>query len=187
MPAILLAGVGARQEAARALHGETDLMQELADMARMVANAELLLDHPGNQGRGPHPAVQAIGHWAAVENILQLRLLWLRQARRTPGAVALQQPLYSVGLIPRQPFRNLGSRCFQNSRQFATGAAFGVQHHGLQPLRHPVSAIALRFLTQTDQATIGLGVQTQQPRQHGHSSYEEYATLKVIMSLYLCA
>jgi hypothetical protein len=33
----------------------------------MVGDAELLFDHPGKHRRGPHPAVQSIGHGTAVE------------------------------------------------------------------------------------------------------------------------
>jgi len=44
-------------------------------MAGMILNAEFRFDHPGNHGRGPNAAVQAVGFRTVVENIPQLLLL----------------------------------------------------------------------------------------------------------------
>ena len=50
MPAVLRSSVGARQNAAGALHREAHLVQQLPHVSRMVSDAELLLDHPGEHG-----------------------------------------------------------------------------------------------------------------------------------------
>src|SRR5467141_3665897 len=72
LPAILLVSVGSGQHATRALHGEAQTMEQLAHMARMIMNAEFLLDDPGNHGRGPDARIQAVGYRAAFENVVEL-------------------------------------------------------------------------------------------------------------------
>ena len=72
MPAVLLVGVGAGQHAARPLHREAQPVQQFSHVARVIAHAEFLLDHPGNHGRGPKAAVQAVGHGTTIENVPEL-------------------------------------------------------------------------------------------------------------------
>ena len=150
-------------------------------MSGMVTDAELFFDHPGNPGRGPHPAVQSIGDGPTVEEVLELFSLRCAQLGRAARPISLQESLDSVGLVAGQPLRDLGARRFENLRQLAAGPAFRIQDDGLQPFRHPVSAIALSLFTQADQLAVGLGVQPQQAGNHGMSSWEEYA-----IEIYLC-
>jgi hypothetical protein len=58
LPAILLVSVGTGQQATRALHREAQTMEQPAHMARMILNAELFLDDPGDHGRGPDTGIQ---------------------------------------------------------------------------------------------------------------------------------
>ena len=99
MPAVLLDGVGPRQHAPWPLHREVERVKQLAHMPRMVGDAELLRDHPGNHGRGPHAVVQSVSHWTTVQNVPQLLALRLCQLRRSSGPVPFQQTLDTMGLI----------------------------------------------------------------------------------------
>ena len=72
MPAVLRAGVGAGQHAARSLHRKAQPVQQFSHVARMIADAEFFLDHPGNHGRGPQAAVQAVRHGTTIENVPEL-------------------------------------------------------------------------------------------------------------------
>src|ERR1035438_8889946 len=101
MPSVLLDGVGPRQHAPRPLHREVERVKQFAHMPRMVGDAELLLDHPGNHGRGPHAVVQSISHRTTVQNVSQLLTLLLCQPWWPPGSVSFQQALDTMGLILR--------------------------------------------------------------------------------------
>jgi hypothetical protein len=158
-------------------------MKQLAHVTRMVDDAELFLHHPGDHRRSPDPGVQPISHRAAIEDVAEAAVLGLAQARGPSGAVTFQEALHALRLKASQPLGNLGARRLQNPGQIAAGAAFGIQDHGLQALRHAVRAFLLRLLTQSDQPTIGLGVQPQQARKHGYSSCEKYAIQELLMSL----
>src|ERR1022692_5343430 len=79
LPAILLINVGPGQHATRALHREARTMEQLAHMARIIMNAEFLLDYPGDHGRGPDARIQAVGYRAAVDNVVELFPLRRRQ------------------------------------------------------------------------------------------------------------
>src|SRR5258707_15102403 len=120
-------------------------MQQLAHTTGMVLHADLLSDPQGDQRRGPLSAVQSVGHRTTVENVSELFSLPLRQHRRPARPVALQQTLYPMSLIARQPLGNPGAWRFENFRQFATGAAFGIQNYGLHPFRDAIGTIPLPF------------------------------------------
>jgi len=79
MPSVLRGGVGPRQYAPGPLHREAERVKQLAHMSRMVGDAELLLDHPGNHRRGPYAVVQSVSHRTAVQNVAQLLALLLCQ------------------------------------------------------------------------------------------------------------
>src|ERR1700686_298160 len=81
VPSVLRCGIGACQHAAGPLHREPPAVKQLAHMARMILNPELLLDHPGNHGRGPDATVQTVSYRTTVENVSQLLLLLFCQFR----------------------------------------------------------------------------------------------------------
>jgi len=114
----------------------------------MVGDAELLLDHPGNHGRGPHAVVQSVSHGTTVQNVAQLLALFWRQLWRPSRSVSFQQTFDTMRLVLRQPFGNLGARRLENRSQFTTGAALGIQNHGLQSLGNTIGAIVFRLSTQ---------------------------------------
>src|SRR5229473_2564696 len=78
-------------------------------MSGMVLHTELLFDHPGDHRRGPHSAIQSVGHRTTVENVSELFSLPLRQHRRPTGPVALEQTLDPMSLIARQPLADTSS------------------------------------------------------------------------------
>ena len=90
MPSVLCDGVGPCQYAPRPLHREAERVKQLAYMSRMVGDAELLLDHSGNHGRGPHAVVQSVSHRSTVQNVAQLLALLWRQLWRPAGSVPFQ-------------------------------------------------------------------------------------------------
>src|SRR6266853_5862833 len=139
-------------------------------MSGMVLHTELLFDHPGDHRRGPHSAIQSVGHRTTVENVSELFSLPLRQHRRPTGPVALEQTLDPMSLIARQPLGNPGAWRFENFRQFATRPTFGIQNYGLHPFRHAIGTIPLRFFAQDNQSMIRLRMQSQHARNHGHTS-----------------
>src|ERR1019366_5675750 len=51
--------------------------------------------------------------------------------------------------------------------QFTTGAAFGIQNHGLPSLGNTIGAIVFRLSTQASQAAASCWMQMQEARQHG--------------------
>ena len=110
-------------------------------------------------------------------------MLGLGQACGPSRPVTFQKALDTVRLIASQPFGHFRARRFQNSGQIAAGSAFGIQHHGLQAFRHAIGTILFRLLAQADQPAMGHGVQLQQARKHGNSSYEKYATQTLSISL----
>jgi hypothetical protein len=77
VPAVLRYGVGAGQYAAGPLHRKSPGMKQLAHMAGMILDPELLLDYPGDHGRRPNAAVQPVGYRTAVQDVYQLLLLLL--------------------------------------------------------------------------------------------------------------
>src|SRR5260370_13402593 len=89
-------------------------MQPLAPLSGMVLHTELLFDHPGDHRRGPHSALQSVGHRTTVENVSELFSLPLRQHRRPTGPVALEQALYPMSLIAQQPLGNPGASRLHN-------------------------------------------------------------------------
>jgi hypothetical protein len=183
MPTILLAAVGTGQHPAGPLHGETPVMKQLAHVPRMVDDAELFFNHPGNHRRSPDPGVPPISYGAAIEDVTEAAMLCLAQARGPSGSITFKKARDAVRLIPSRPLGHLGPRCLQNSCQIAAGPAFGIQDHRLQAFRHAVRTILLRLLAQSDQPAIGQGMQPQQSRTHGYSSCEKYAIQGPIMSL----
>ena len=70
-----------------------------------------------------------------------------------------------------------------NSGQLAAGAAFRIQHDGLQAFGPPVGTVVFRLFAQTDQPLLSPGMQLHEARNHGRSSCEEYAIEKCLMSL----
>src|ERR1022692_1295803 len=99
MPSVLLDGVGPRQYAPWPLHREVERMKQFAHLPRMVGDAELLLDHPGNHRRGPHAIVQSVSHRPTIQNVSQLLALLWCQLCRPSGTVSFQQTLDAMGLI----------------------------------------------------------------------------------------
>ena len=82
MPAVLLAVVGTGEHQVRPLHGGAQVMKQFAHMPRMVDDAELLFDRPGDHGRGPDSGVQPISHRPAVQDVAEAAVLCFRQPRR---------------------------------------------------------------------------------------------------------
>jgi hypothetical protein len=76
-------------------------VKQFAHMSRMVADAEFLLDHPGNHGRGPDAVVQSVRYRTTVQNISQLLALLLCQPWQPSGSVSFQQSFDAMGLILR--------------------------------------------------------------------------------------
>ena len=70
-------------------------------MARMILNAEFLLDDPGDHGRGPRTArIEAVGYRAAFENVVELLPLRRRQAPMAPArAMPLEQAFHAKSLV----------------------------------------------------------------------------------------
>jgi len=99
LPAILLISAGSGQHATRALHREAQTMEQPAHMAWMIMNAELFLDDPGDHGRGPDTGIQAVGYWAAVENVVELFPLRQRQLQWPSRAMSFEQPVDAKSLI----------------------------------------------------------------------------------------
>jgi len=121
-------------------------MKQLAHMAGMILNAKLFLDHPGDHGRGPDAAVEPVGDRAAVQDVSQFLSLLFAQLRRPTRPIPFQQTVHSLALVALEPLRDLRSRRLQDSRQFAAGVPFRIQHHRAQSLGYAVGAIPLCFL-----------------------------------------
>src|SRR5271166_2693850 len=167
VPAILQLGVGFGQNPSWALHRKAQFMQQLAHMAGVVVHSELLLNHPRDHGRGPDSGVQAIGHRAAVQDVLQGLLVRATQLRRSSAALSFQQTFDAMGFITCQPLGNLGAWGLQNRRQLPAAAPLRIQHYCLQPLGHAIGSVSFRLFAQTNQPLIGAGVQTNHSRKHG--------------------
>jgi hypothetical protein len=78
VPAVLFRRVGPSQYPAGPLDRETQRVEQLTHMTGMVRNPEFFLDHMGDDGRGPDPAIQAIGHWTTLEDVGQTHALCFR-------------------------------------------------------------------------------------------------------------
>src|SRR5271166_5422383 len=142
-------------------------MQQLAHMAGVVVHSELLLNHPGDHGRGPDSGVQAIGHRTAVQDVLQGLPVRATQLRRSSAALSFQQTVDAMGFITCQPFGHLGAWGLQNRRQLPAAAPLRIQHDCLQPLGHAIGSVPFRLFAQANQPLIGAGVQTNHSRKHG--------------------
>jgi hypothetical protein len=130
-------------------------MKQLAHMAGMVGDRELLFDQPGDHRGGPDAAVQAVGHRAGVQDIAELLTLESAEFGRAAGALAFEQAFDAELLIMGQPLGDLRAGCFEDGGDIAAGAAFGVEHDGLQPFGDAIGAVAFGFLGETDQALKG--------------------------------
>ena len=71
LPTVLFFRVGPRQLALGSLDREADLVQQLAHVARMVADAELLLDQSRDHWGRPDAGKEAAGDGATVDDICQ--------------------------------------------------------------------------------------------------------------------
>ena len=180
MPTILLSAIGSGQNALGALHGKPDFMQESTHVARMIMDPELLLEDPGNHGRGPNSCVQTVSYRTAVQNIAKLLPLLTRQLSGSSGALSLQQAFNTVLLIARQPFGNFGTRRLQNFCQLSTSPPLRVQKYGLQAFRHPISPISLRFLAQPKQPLVSTSMQTQDSWKHAIPPEQSMACLSCL-------
>jgi len=119
-------------------------------MTGVILDAELLLDHPGDHGRGPDAVVQTVSHRTTVHNVPPLLLLLFRQFRWPARPIAFQQTIHSLGLIALQPLGHLRSRRLENPRQLAAGLAFRVQHDRVQSFRHAIGSVPFRLLAESD-------------------------------------
>src|SRR5208283_1454429 len=128
---------------------------------------ELLLDHPGDHGRGPDSGVQTIGHRTAVQNVPQRLPFRALQLRWSSGALSFQQTFDPMHLIACQPLGNLGAWGLQNRRQLPAAAPLRIQHYCLQTLGHTIRSVPFRLLAQANQPLISARVQTNHSRQHG--------------------
>src|SRR5208283_496201 len=143
VPAILQPGVGFGQNPSWALHRKAQFMQQFAHVAGMVMHPELLLDHPGDHGRGPDSGVQTIGHRTAVQNVPQRLPLRALQLRWSSGALSFQQTFDPMHLIACQPLGNLGAWGLQNRRQLPAAAPLRIKHYCLQTIGHTIRSVTL--------------------------------------------
>jgi len=74
-------------------------MKQLAHVAGMIDDTELLFDDPGDHRRGPDATIQPISHRAAVEDVADPAVLRFGQPPRPSRPVTFQQALNAVGLI----------------------------------------------------------------------------------------
>jgi hypothetical protein len=95
MPAVLLVAVNTGEHTAKPVHGESQILKQLAHMPRMVGDAELLFHRPGDHGRGPDSSGQPISHRPAVQNVAEAAALCFRQTA----------PAARTGNLPRGPRR----------------------------------------------------------------------------------
>src|ERR1035438_8815802 len=69
-PSVLPIRVGLHKSGGRTLHRITQLLEQLADVSRMVMPIELIADDTANDWGSPNTGLQTISHRAAVQNIL---------------------------------------------------------------------------------------------------------------------
>jgi len=96
-------------------------------MAGMVVHAELLLDHAGQDGRGPDSGMQAVSHGTAFDNVVELLALRLGQLAGPSAAVAFLNPLLPILVPVAHPGMNARAVNVEQVGNVGWGVAVGAE------------------------------------------------------------
>jgi hypothetical protein len=133
-------------------------MQEFAHMARMILDAEFLLQDIGQNGRGPNAGVQAISDRAAVHDVMELLPLGFGEFARATTAIAFLDALQALRIPAANPDVNAAAVDLQQLSNLRWRVARHTEQEGLQPQRDTGSFVALRLLAQCQQLATSAGI-----------------------------
>jgi len=122
-PLVLLAGVGLDQTRGRSLHRAAEPMEEFAHMARMVTDAEFLLEDLSQDGRSPNARVQTMSYRSAFHNIMEQLLLFLREFAGASAPMSFLDPLHAIVIPANHPGVDAGAVHVQQLRNLRWGEA----------------------------------------------------------------
>ena len=100
---MLFGGLGQDQARGGAWPRADESRQEFAHLARMVLDAEFLLEDADQDGRGPSAGVQALSHRAAVHEIMELLPLGFVEFARATTAVPFLDALHALRIPVANP------------------------------------------------------------------------------------
>src|SRR3954469_5682137 len=154
-------------------------------MSRMIANAELLFDDPGDQRRGPHTGEKAIGGGTAVDQIGQPLPVGRFEKRRTPRALLFLQCGPALLLKGAEPGGDSRSRSFENNSDLAAAPSIMVQQDSMKSSCLAIGAIDFGLLLAVNQFLVRLGVEMKRTRLHARPYIMAYLHLSACLVIYV--
>ncbi len=127
-------------------------------MARMVVDAEFLLENLGQDGRGPNAGVQSVSYRAAVHDVMELLPLGFGEFARATTAIAFLDALQALRIPAANPSVNAAAVDLQQIRNLRWRVARHTEQKGLQTQRDTGGLVALRLLAQCQQLAASTGI-----------------------------
>lgn len=100
-------------------------------MAWMVADAEFLLDHLGQDGRGPNSGVEAVRHRAALHDVVELLLLCFGQFAGASAPAPFLDPLQAILIPTAHPGVDAAAVHMKHICNLGRGMAIHAEQEGL--------------------------------------------------------
>jgi hypothetical protein len=173
-PASLLNGIGSCQHTLGTLERKAQTVQQTTDIAWVIADGELLLNHTHYHRSRPYAREESISNRSTVENVGQEVLIQHVQCRGSPRMGSFQQTLPAVPLIAGQPDGDPRARSVEQGCNLATGVTIGVEQDGMEAPRLAIRSVALGCLFVAEQFLSCLWVQVKKTRLHGRPTLTAY-------------
>ena len=147
-PPVLFFGVGLDQARPRSLHRKVPPLKQMPHRPRVIADLKFLRDDLGDQGRSPHPGVQAVSDGAAVQDVRQVFPRAGVQRGGPPAALPFQQTFIALRIPSADPGVNPGAVDLQSLGDLAGGLPLNAEHDGLEPQGDAGRWVGVGFLAQ---------------------------------------
>jgi hypothetical protein len=102
-------------------------MQEFAHMARMVVDAEFLLEDVRQDGRSPNPRVQTVSHRSAFHNVMEQLPLFLGEFAGASAPMSFLDPLHAIVIPANHPGVDAGAVHVKHIRNLGWGEAIDAE------------------------------------------------------------
>ena len=111
------------QARGRSLHRAPEPMKEFAHMARVVVDAEFLLEDVSQDGRSPDAGVQAVSHRSAFHDVVKLLPLLLGELAGASAPMSFLDPLHAIFIPAAHPGVDPGAVNVKQIRNLGWGEA----------------------------------------------------------------
>lgn len=170
-PAVLLFGVSLDQSSGGPLDREIQLLEQMPDMAGMIADVKFLLNDLGDQGRSPDSGAQPVSDGAAVQDIGQLFPLVGAQLGGPSAALAFQESFLAMAVPGPDPGMNPRAIHLEVVGDLACGMALDAEHDGLRAQGDSGCFVGLGLLAQGLEPWESAGIAAGEDGLHGRKYY----------------